>query len=171
MALTRLIITGANGSGKTRVAAQLSECRPDLEVISYDALRLTRNWVKRPKNETQQALQSVLKGDAWILEGGPSLLSPALPRCQCVIWLDPLTLTRAVRLLLRPWKSFGQVRDGLPSGNVDWPLEQYRFARRSLAKSAETRKAIEHALGSHPQVPVWRCTNNAQIRSALREAT
>jgi len=171
MTLTRLMITGANGSGKTRFAGELAKRRPDLETVSYDALRLTQNWVKRPQDETAQQLMSILQTDAWILEGGSSLLEHALPRCQGVIWLDPPTLTRAVRLAIRPWKSFGQVRDGLPTGNVDWPLQQYHFARRSLAKGATTRKAIEHALSSHPQLPVWRCTNNAQIRSALREVS
>ena len=169
MTVTRLIITGATGAGKTRLAQELAKSRPDLDVISYDALRLTENWIKRPKHETTSALNNLLDQDAWVVEGGPSLLIYALPHCHGVIWLDPPTLTRAYRLAIRPWTSFGQVRDGLPVGNVDWPIQQYRFALRSLAKSGMHRKTIEHALLTQPRVPVWRCTTNAHISSAVRE--
>jgi len=61
------------------------------------------------------------------------------------------------------------VGDGFRAGNVDWPIQQYRFALRSLAKSGWLRKTIEYALLTQPRVPVWRCTIDAQISSAVRE--
>lgn len=170
MSLTRLIITGANGSGKTHFATQLERRRPDLTVTSYDALRLTQNWVKRPQEETTQALDFIIQREDWILEGGPSLLEHALPRCDGVIWLDPPEHIRAWWLAIRPWQNFGHVRAELPEGNVDWPVEQYRFALRSLAQSALVRETIERSLRTQPHIPVWRCRTKKQTDAALREA-
>lgn len=170
MSLKRLIITGANGSGKTHVSTQLARRRPDLHVISYDALRLTRNWAKRPQDETIRTLLSIVHREKWILEGGPSLLEHALHRCDGVIWLDPPELTRAWRLATRPWKNIGRVRAELPEGNVDWPVEQYRFALRSLARSPLVRETIERSLRTQPHIPVWRCRTKKQTDAALREA-
>lgn len=170
MSLKRLIITGANGSGKTHFAKQLERRRSDLKVTSYDALRLTQKWVKRPQEETMQALDCIIQREDWILEGGPSLLEHALHRCHGVIWLDPPELTRAWRLTIRPWQNFGRVRAELPEGNVDWPVEQYRFALRSLAQSALVRETIERSLRTQPHIPVWRCRTKKQTDAALREA-
>jgi len=101
MTLERIIITGANGTGKKRLAQKLAKRRPDLDVISYGVLRLREKWIKRPERETTSALNILLTQDTRILEGGPSLLGLALRRCHGVIWLDPPTLTRAFRRAIR----------------------------------------------------------------------
>ena len=141
-----------------------------MAVFSYDALRLTQNWVKRPEEETKRALIAIVQKDAWILEGGPSLLHHALHRCQAVICLDPTERARAWRLAIRPWRNAGRVRPELPDGNVDWPIEQYRFALRSLAQGPHVRKSIERCLRTQPHIPVWRCRTKKQTDAALREA-
>ncbi len=153
MTFTRLIITGANGSGKTHLARKLTERRPDLEVISYDALRLTQNWVKRPEDETAKALISIVQKDSWLLEGGPSLLEHALDRCQGVIWLDLPERLRAWRLAIRPWKNIGCARAELPDGkwighcsNMPLPSKAFEMAilrnRQSRHVSTPNRRRM-----------------------------
>lgn len=165
--MKRLIITGTNGTGKTQWAQQLSRRRPDLEIISYDALRLTQNWVKQPEEETKRALMSILQKEAWILEGGPSLLDHALHRCQGVIWLDPPERIRAWRLAIRPWRNIGRVRAELPDGNVDWPLQQSAFAIKSLRKGRALRQAIKTQLHANPAAIVWHCRSQDDVKDAL----
>ena len=167
MSLKRLIITGANGSGKTHLAQQLTERRPDLEVISYDAQRLTQNWVKRPKDETIRSLNSIVQKETWVLEGGPSLLEHAMHRCQGVIWLDPPERARAWRLAIRPWLNLGRVRAELPDGNIDWPLQQYAFAFNSLRKGRASRQAIKKIFNATPPENIWHCTTKHDMEAAL----
>lgn len=155
--MNRLIVTGANGAGKSYLARRLGALRPDVPVISYDALRLTENWVKRPHSETIAALETDLAAPAWILEGGPSLLRHALPLADGLVWLDPPLVTRAWRLAARPWRNRGRTRPELPPGNVDWPVQQYRFALRSLRRSALPRNEITARIAEAGHRPVWHC--------------
>jgi hypothetical protein len=136
-------------------------------VISYDALRLTRNWAKRPKDETIRSLKSIVQKEAWILEGGPTLLDHALHRCHGVVWLDPPELTRAWRLATRPWQNLGRVRAELPNGNVDWPLQQYAFAFNSLRKGSAFRQAIHARLKAEPPPQMWHCKTQRDVEGAL----
>lgn len=166
-ARNRLIITGPNGAGKSHLAAQCSAARPDAPLISYDALRLTSNWQKKPQSEASAALSNAVLQDSWILEGGPSLLQIALPRADAVIWLDPPRLTRAARLFLRPLKSRGHTRPELPPGNPDRIGQQWRFGLRSLAKDRAFRATITQALSGHPDIPLWQCRRAPEIEEAL----
>lgn len=166
--MQRVIITGANGTGKSHVAARLAEIRPDLPLVSYDALRLTQNWVKKSADDITTALLDAIGQDAWVLEGGPSLLNHALFRCQGAIWLDPPEHVRAQRLALRPLKNLGKTRAELPPGNVDWPLQQYAFALRSLGRGRQFRHEIETKLRAHPPPYVWRCRTQRDVEAAIK---
>lgn len=165
--MRRLIVTGSNGTGKSHVAARLASTRPDMPLVSYDAIRLTRNWKKKDSAEIATALSAVIVREAWILEGGPSLLPQALPRCEGVIWLDPPEVVRAWRLALRPWKSFGRSRAEIPAGNVDWPLQQYAFALGSLRRGREFHRRIAEHLEAQPPIRVWRCRNREDIDAVV----
>lgn len=164
----RLIVTGANGAGKSHLARRLGALRPDVTVFSYDALRLTRNWIKRPHAETVAALTNDLAAPAWIFEGGPSLLRHALPLADGLVWLDPPFLTRAWRLMARPWRNLGRTRPELPPGNVDWPWQQYRFALRSLRRNALPHEEITDRLAEAGHRPVWHCRTGRDVVAVER---
>lgn len=165
--MQRLIVTGANGSGKSHLAAHLATFRADVPVVSFDAIKLKRNWEQRSRAEVEIRLASVVAEKAWILEGGPSLLSHALERADGVIWLDPPEYIRAWRLAIRPLRNFGRTRPELPPGNADWPLEQYRFAMRSLRRGDQLRDFISSSLKEVSGLAVWRCRNQKQIDAAV----
>jgi hypothetical protein len=165
--MRRLIVTGANGSGKSHLASRLGRLRPDVPVHSFDAIKLQKNWTVRPRDAVRDEVAHVVARDAWILEGGPSLLPLALPRADAVIWLDPSEIVRAWRLAVRPWLHFGRTRPELPEGNTDWPWSQYRFAIRSLLAGRRFRQSIAARLAEHGDVTVLRCTTGEQIESAV----
>ncbi|WP_322893739.1 MULTISPECIES: DNA topology modulation protein FlaR [unclassified Yoonia] len=164
--LDKIIITGANGVGKSYFAAKLALVRPDVPVVSFDAIKLTTNWEQRPRTEIDAALSIEIAKPAWILEGGPSLLFQAVEQADALIWLDPPEHIRACQLLSRPWKFFGQTRPELPTGNVDWPVQQYRFALRSLKNKSRFRSYITEVFESTDDVQKWRCRSQ-QDRDAV----
>ncbi|MBU2991916.1 DNA topology modulation protein FlaR [Octadecabacter sp. 1_MG-2023] len=164
--MKRIIITGANGSGKSHFAAQCHGARPDVPLMSFDAIKLTTNWIQRPRSEIDADLVNAIQGESWILEGGPSLLPLALSRADAVVWLDPPIALRAWRLLKRPLKRRGMTRPELPDGNPDYLMEQYRFAWRSLRKDTQFRASIAVAL-SGITIPLLTVYSRVDADSAL----
>ena len=167
--MQRLIVTGANGAGKSHLAAQLAAARREVPVISLDAVKLTRNWKQRPKSEIETELLRIVQTDSWILEGGPSLLPYAIKRADGVMWLDPSEWVRAWRLAVRPLRNIGRTRFELPQGNVDWPWEQYQFAIRSLRNQAKFRESISTQLADGVGPRVWHIRTSRDAASAIDE--
>ncbi|UWQ06055.1 DNA topology modulation protein FlaR [Aliiroseovarius crassostreae] len=163
----RILVTGANGAGKSHFSARLAALGLGYSLVSFDALKLTTDWVLRPRKDIEAALQEHLDRECWIIEGGPSMLPLALPKADVLIWLDPPFWKRAMRLMLRPIRNRGKTRKELPPGNVDWPLEQYGFAVRSLWKHWTFRKVVGNALRESSDVFVVRCRTEDEIESVL----
>jgi adenylate kinase family enzyme len=157
--LKKIIITGANGVGKSHFASKLALARPETPVISFDAIKLRTNWQQRSRPEIDATLSKELEKDTWILEGGPSLLFQAVGEADALVWLDPPEHIRAWQLAKRPWKFLGKTRPELPSGNVDWPWQQYKFALRSLRNRAKFRTHILEVYRRADDLQKWRCRN------------
>lgn len=155
--MKKIIVTGTNGVGKSHFASNLAMVRPDVPVISIDAMKLQTNWKKRTRIEIETALARALERDAWILEGGPSFLPQAIIRADALVWLDPPEYVRALQLAVRPWKYFGQTRPELPPGNREWPLQQYFFAIRSLKNKSKLRSCISEVFRCANGLEKWRC--------------
>lgn len=165
--MKKVIVTGANGSGKSHFAARLAEVRPDIPIISFDTIKLKTGWQQKSKSEIQASLAEELDRSAWILEGGPSLLTQALPHADALIWLDPPDWLRALRLAQRPWKFIGRTRPELPDGNVDWPLQQYGFALKSLRRSRKFRQAIAKQFETSDLETKARCRSKRDHENVL----
>ena len=161
-------ITGANGAGKSHFAAQLGRVRPEIPVVSFDAMKLQTGWRQRPKAEIDAALTRLVRTDAWIIEGGPSLLQRAVGEADALVWLDPPGYVRAWRLARRPWTFIGTTRPELPSGNVDWPWQQYVFALRSLRNGSSFRAAILDVYRDSDGLQKWQCRNADDLRAVIR---
>lgn len=165
--MNRLIITGANGSGKSHLAARLAELRPNVPIISFDVIKLQTGWQQRPRSEITSSLHQAIKGNAWILEGGPSLLPHAIAKADGLVWLDPSELVRAWRLAIRPWRFLGRTRPELPSGNIDWPLQQYRFALRSLKNRAKFQSDISATFSKSGHIEKWHCRDSSDVHRVI----
>lgn len=165
--MKKIIVTGANGVGKSHFAAKLALARPEIPVISFDAIKLSTGWKQRSRPEIEAILTSELKKDAWILEGGPSLLAHALDHADALVWLDPPERVRAWQLLIRPWRYFGKTRPELPSGNIDWPWQQYKFAFRSLRNRSKFRTYISEVYYKANGIQKWHCNTEKDRKAAL----
>lgn len=144
--MKRILITGANGAGKTHMARQMQDARPDVPVFCFDAVKLTTGWQTRPRDQIDAALTDITSQPAWILEGGPSMLPLALPHADAVIWLDPPMSLRAWRLIRRAMAARRQTRPELPDGNPDHRGAQLAFAWRSLRRDRAFHHAISDAV-------------------------
>jgi len=120
--MQRIIITGANGAGKNDLASRLHIARPDVPHMSFDAMKLTTEGRERPRNQIDAMLSETVQADAWILDGGPSLLSLVLPRADAVVWLDPPIALRAWRLSSRALKGPSRTRAGQPLSGAQIPV-------------------------------------------------
>ena len=155
--MKKIIITGANGVGKSHFATRLAAARPEIPVLSFDAIKLQTGWQQRPRSTVDAALAKELEREAWILEGGPSLLFQAVGKADALVWLDPPEHVRAWQLATRPLKYIGRTRPELPPGNIDWPWQQYKFALRSLKNRAKFRTHISEIFRSADGLQKWRC--------------
>lgn len=159
--MEKIIITGANGVGKSHFASRLASARPEVPVIAFDAIKLRSGWQQRPRSETERILEEIIRKPAWILEGGPSLLRLAADRADALVWLDPPEYIRAWQLAVRPWKFLGRTRPEIPPGNVDWPWQQYKFALRSLKRRSKFRKSVSEVFNAADGLQKWRCRNDS----------
>lgn len=169
--MKRVIVTGANGVGKSHFASELALARPGVPVVSFDAIKLLTEWEQRPRSEIDATLASEIEKDAWILEGGPSLLSQALVRADALVWLDPPEYVRVWQLASRPWKFLGKTRPELPTGNVDWPWQQYKFAVRSLKKRSKFHTYISEVFDDADGLHKWRCHSKNDRVAVITEWT
>ncbi len=167
--LKKVIVTGTNGTGKSHLAARLASVRPEVPVVSFDAIKLRTNWQQRPRPEIASALAVEIEKSAWILEGGPSLLFQAVEKADALIWLDPPEYVRAWQLATRPWKFLGKTRPELPDGNVDWPWQQYKFAIRSLKNRSKFRTYISEVFESADDIDKRRCRNKRDRNSFINQ--
>jgi len=165
--LQKIIVTGPNGAGKTHLAARLARARPDIPLVSFDAIKLKVGWKQKPRDQIDAELERHLQTDAWILEGGPSLLPLAIKHADGLIWLDPPIYKRAWRLFVRPLRFRGRTRPELPEGNVDWPVQQYKFGWRSLRKNAAFRSQIAEVYEDADQLRTWRCRDEDGLGDAI----
>lgn len=159
--MKKVIVIGANGVGKSHFAAKLALARPEVPVISFDAIKLEKNWRQRPRAEIDAALLRELERETWILEGGPSLLSQAVAKADALVWLDPPEYVRVWQLAKRPWQHLGKTRPELPPGNIDWPWQQYKFALRSLRNRSKFRMNISEVFSSADRLQKWQCRNES----------
>ncbi len=167
--MRKIIVTGLNGVGKSHFAARLAHVRPDIPVVSFDALKLMTNWRQKPRPEIDAALIREVEKPEWILEGGPSALFQAAPHADALVWLDPPEPVRLLQLARRPWISRGKTRTEIPDGNVDWPWQQYGFAWRSFRKRAQNHAYLSGFFAQVEDIPKWQCRSEASRAEVLRQ--
>lgn len=164
---SRIVVTGLNGSGKTHFAQKLSHQRPELPLISFDALKLTTHWNRRPHSQSETALRGAIAAPFWLLDTGASGLLIAATRATHVVYLDTPVLRRATRLFLRPLRNRGQTRATLPDGNVDYLWQQLRFGTKSLLKTKKARATLERAIADLTEIRMIRCRTETEVSAAL----
>ena len=168
--MTRVVVIGPSGTGKTRLSARLAQL---LEVrhVEIDALWHGPNWENCGPEELQARVSAATEGDDWICDGTyHSILGDlVLERAETVAWLDlpvPLVLSRLVR------RSWVRKRDDvvLWHGNREdrW-LNQIRWLiwpafRRGFAN----RRDLPTRLARHPHLDVHRLRSDTEVEEFVQ---
>ena len=163
----RIMVTGANGAGKTHLARALAAAT-GAPLLHKDAAALLTGWRQRSGAEVRTIVDAHVRQPAWVLDTGPTSLRPdVLDRTDLVIWLDPPAWLRVWRIARRSVRYLGRSRPEHPSGNRDWPgRRQAAFLWRAWAERHAFDRAIGQALAAWPG-PVWRLTRAAEAEALL----
>ncbi len=138
MAISRIMIIGGPGAGKTWLARRLGECL-GLPVLSVDEAVWDPHGVMRPANDIDDLVRDWAARDRWIIEGGNSRTYAERARRAEVI----------IRLLPSRWLRFCRVlrRDGWRRERLWWTLRYDRAFgdrdRDALAVGRATATCIE----------------------------
>jgi adenylate kinase family enzyme len=141
----RILIYGVTGSGKTTLAAQLSN-KTGLPWHSVDDLTWEPNWVVVPEDEQRRRIAAICAQDRWILD------------TAYAIWRDiPLASTDLIVALDYPrWLSLG------------------RLLRRTVARSIDHRPICNNntetwrSTFSRKSIVVWHFQSFARKRARMR---
>jgi adenylate kinase family enzyme len=91
-AARRIVINGASGSGKSRLAARLAARLGAAHGLAHhdlDALHWLAGGRKRDEEEARALVADAAHGESWIIEGVYGWLSDiALTRATVLVWLD-----------------------------------------------------------------------------------
>lgn len=108
--MKKIIIVGSGGVGKSTFARRLSE-KTGIEVIHLDQLYWKPNWVETPKDEWQQIVKEIIKGDGWILDGNfGGTMEMRIEACDTVIFLEMPRIVCVYRILKRVAKYRNKTR-------------------------------------------------------------
>ena len=138
MALSRIMIVGGPGSGKTWLARQLGPVL-GLPVLAVDDEVWDQNGHLRAPNDIDARIRNLSARDAWIIEGGNRrTYSERVQRANVIIRLAPPIWKRLYRVLRR---------DGIRIELLRWTLRYDRaFAakdNRALQDGSATAICIE----------------------------
>ncbi|MHA1617727.1 MAG: AAA family ATPase [Promethearchaeota archaeon] len=114
--MQRILIIGSGGAGKSVCARQLASIL-NLPVHHLDRYFWQPNWVKTPKEEWLQQLQTLLEQDRWIIDGNyGSTLEHRLQYADAIIYLDYPTRISLFRALKRQIFYRNRIRDDITEG-------------------------------------------------------
>ena len=96
----RIAVVGTTGSGKTRLACQIS-AQLAVPHIELDALNWEPSWKEAPPDVFGERVRLASHGDAWVIDGNYGKVRDIIwSRAQAIVWLDyplPLVLWRLIR--------------------------------------------------------------------------
>src|SRR5438034_461599 len=117
MDLTRVLVLGCSGSGKSTFARALA-LRTGLPLIHLDREYWTPGWVERyglPRWLDRVA--ELAGGERWIIDGNYSGSLPLrLPRATCALWLDLPRWQCLGSTVYRCLSGYGQTRPDMAPG-------------------------------------------------------
>ena len=165
--LTRIIIIGCPGSGKTTLSKKLSD-KLRLPLVHLDQLGWRGKWEMTPKEEFDRLLFEELIKPQWIIEGNYNRTIPdRLLYCDTVIYLDFPALTCFFGVLKRVIKGYGKVRSDM-GGNCTERID-FSFLKYVLGFNKSHRKDYYTMLNSQKNIKLILLKNRRQAAEFLRK--
>jgi adenylate kinase family enzyme len=143
--MKRILILGSGGAGKSTLAARLGEILK-LEVIHLDSYYWKPGWIETPREEWEKVVESLTKGDSWIIDGNYSrTLEQRLKECDTVIFLDRPRWVCFWRVLKRRVKYRNRKRPDMAEGceeklDLEFMHWIWRYPKRTTPKISRRLK-------------------------------
>lgn len=164
----RVLVYGVTGSGKTTLAARLSEVT-GIDWVAVDDHTWLPGWVQLSEEEQRRRFTDICAGEEWILDSAYGVWSDIpLARAQLVVGLDYARLVSLGRLLRRTAARIVDRRE-ICNGNVEtltgtlsresivaWHFRSFRRKHeRLVAWEADPAKPPVLRLRTPAQTEAW----------------
>ncbi len=146
--MKKILVIGSGGAGKSTFAKRLGELL-GINVIHLDALYWQPGWVEPPKEEWAAIVETLLSGDAWIMDGNYSgTLEQRLAACDAVVFLDLPPLVCVWRVCKRLLRHRNTTRPDMAAGcperfSLQFLLWIWSYRRRTRPKIARLLQQCE----------------------------
>jgi adenylate kinase family enzyme len=156
--MSRIVVLGCAGSGKTTFARRLGE-RMGTPVICLDAIWQPL-WGKDDVATFRDLMKGTHAGEAWISDGNFAQVTfdIRLPRATLLIWLDRPKLFCVWRAITRVFQPGEEHRIGSLAKVIRFILNFDRINRPQIEA-----QRVAHG----PDIPVRRLTNDREIAAFL----
>jgi adenylate kinase family enzyme len=129
--MKRVVVIGTTGSGKSRLAEQLSQ-RTGLRIIELDRLYWGRDWQGAPLELFRHRVEREIRDGGWIVVGNYSQVRDLVwPAADTLVWLDLSFGLVMSRLLRRTVKRIATREDLWGTGNRETIANSF-FSRESI---------------------------------------
>ena len=172
--ISRVIVVGTSGSGKTSFAAELSSLT-GIPHTQIDALYHQPNWVSTPADQMLRQLRDIASGDRWIVDGNYTMFTreAVWPRAQIVVWLDYSLLTVMRRVISRTFRRL-ITRQELWNGNREsfaFLLSKENIILWALTTHSANRRKYPRMVEAFPNVAMIRFRNPREAERWLAETS
>ena len=150
----RILLYGVTGSGKSALAARISEAT-GIPWHSVDDLTWDPGWQEVSAEEQRRRFEQICAGERWILDTAySSWRDVVLSRAELIVALDYPRWLSLARLLRR---TLARVLDGRPVCNGNRETWRTALARDSILvwhfRSFRRKRALIRAWEADPPVP------------------
>lgn len=99
--MKKVLVIGSCGAGKSTFARRLHEAT-DIKLIHLDKIYWKPNWTETAKDEWEEKVWEILRGDSWIIDGNyGGTMEMRMRVCDTLIWLDFSRIVCTWRVLKR----------------------------------------------------------------------
>ena len=145
--LTRMIVIGSSGAGKTVFSRQLAAIL-EIPHIELDAVHWQRDWTPRNKEQLRDMMEDLVSQECWIVDGNYSAVRDIVwPRATTAFWLNYPFITvfwrvfyRTVTRVVRQEELFSGNRESFRLAFLSresplwWVITTYSRRRREFRK-------------------------------------